>query len=236
MGEPCTTAHCGDSPPRALLLLRLLLAMLLLLLLPLQLLLWLLQLLLAVLVLVLDSGMAPARAAAAAARLAAAAVEEGSWDSRRLPRSFTRSASLVLTRAAVRRGGRGRTILRVPAVVRGVAGAAAGHERMEAELEIGFQMLREKYLSHVTYKRPLFVVARSTDTNLFQHLTNHWEFSPGRVPGSCLLSFSVDFQFRSLLYTQFLDLFFDEVVSSLVNSFEQRCEEIYGPSRVVMTN
>ncbi|CAI7734684.1 unnamed protein product, partial [Closterium sp. NIES-54] len=28
---------------------------------------------------------------------------------------------------------------------------------MEAELEIGFHMLREKYLSRVTYKRPLFV-------------------------------------------------------------------------------
>ncbi|CAI7820532.1 unnamed protein product, partial [Closterium sp. NIES-53] len=102
---------------------------------------------------------------------------------------------------------------------------------MEAELEIGFHMLREKYLSRVTYKRPLFVTARSADTGLFHHLDNHWEFAPGRLPGSCLLSFSVDFQFRSLLYTQFLDLFFDEVVSSLVNSFERRCKEIYGPSK-----
>ncbi|CAI5488002.1 unnamed protein product, partial [Closterium sp. Naga37s-1] len=73
---------------------------------------------------------------------------------------------------------------------------------MEAELEIGFHMLREKYLSRVTYKRPLFVTARSADTGLFHHLDNHWEFAPGRLPGSCLLSFSVDFQFRSLLYTQ----------------------------------
>ncbi|CAI7876130.1 unnamed protein product [Closterium sp. NIES-54] len=120
---------------------------------------------------------------------------------------------------------------------------------MGAELEIGFYMLREKYLSRVTYKRPYFVTvssvlgcmnvqlcmnhlwelskARSADTGLFHHLDNHWEFAPGRLPGSCLLSFSVDFQFRSLLYTQFLDLFFDEVVSSLVNSFERRCKEIY---------
>ncbi|CAI5982027.1 unnamed protein product, partial [Closterium sp. NIES-65] len=88
---------------------------------------------------------------------------------------------------------------------------------MEAELEIGFHMLREKYLSLVTYKRPVFVTARSTDTGLFHHLDNHWEFSPGRFPGSCLLSFSVDFQFRSLLYTQFLDLFFDEVVQAFWN-------------------
>ncbi|CAI5530019.1 unnamed protein product [Closterium sp. Naga37s-1] len=75
-------------------------------------------------------------------------------------------------------------------------------EGMEAELEIGFHMLREKYLSRVTYKRPLYVTARSADTGLFHHLDNHWEFAPGRLPGSCLLSFSVDFQFRSLLYTQ----------------------------------
>ncbi|CAI5947679.1 unnamed protein product [Closterium sp. NIES-65] len=49
---------------------------------------------------------------------------------------------------------------------------------------------------------PLPYQARSADTGLFHHLDNHWEFAPGRLPGSCLLSFSVDFQFRSLLYTQ----------------------------------
>ncbi|CAI5988767.1 unnamed protein product, partial [Closterium sp. NIES-64] len=49
---------------------------------------------------------------------------------------------------------------------------------MEAELEIGFHMLREKYLSRVTYKRPLFVTARSADTGLFHHLDIHREFAP----------------------------------------------------------
>jgi len=41
-----------------------------------------------------------------------------------------------------------------------------------------------------------------SQSTLFDHLINLWEFSPGPVPGSCNLYFLVDFKFQSPLYRQ----------------------------------
>lgn len=41
-----------------------------------------------------------------------------------------------------------------------------------------------------------------SQSTLFDHLINIWEFSPGPVPGTCNLHFLVDFKFQSPLYRQ----------------------------------
>lgn len=102
---------------------------------------------------------------------------------------------------------------------------------MEAELEIGFQLLKERYTSRVTTDKPHTVVSTVGNSLLFDFLNCHWEFRPGPVPQSCHLYFSVEFQFKSSLYRQVSDLFFNEVVCCLVASFEQRCAAIHGPAR-----
>lgn len=99
----------------------------------------------------------------------------------------------------------------------------------DAELEIGFKFLVESYVSHVELNRPKYIKTTATDTGLFDHLINIWEFHPGPTPGSCNLHFLVDFKFRSPLYRQVANMFFKEVVSKLVGSFHDRCRLIYGP-------
>lgn len=42
----------------------------------------------------------------------------------------------------------------------------------------------------------------ASESNLFDHLINIWEFSPGPNPGTCNLYFFVDFKFNSPLYRQ----------------------------------
>ena len=56
----------------------------------------------------------------------------------------------------------------------------------------------------------IFYVVQTTvtDSNLFDHLINIWEFSPGSVPGTCNLYFLVDFKFQSPLYRQVSFLWF----------------------------
>ncbi|GLJ17548.1 hypothetical protein SUGI_0305250 [Cryptomeria japonica] len=103
-------------------------------------------------------------------------------------------------------------------------------ESFDAELQIGFKFLVERYISHVELKKPNYVKTTASDSNLFKHLINIWEFKNGPVPGSCNLHFFVDFQFQSPLYRQAADMFFTEVVSRLVGSFEQRCHMVYGPA------
>ncbi|KAK4770991.1 hypothetical protein SAY87_031523 [Trapa incisa] len=100
---------------------------------------------------------------------------------------------------------------------------------LDAELEIGFKFLVESYISHVEMKKPLLVKSTASDSTLFEHLINVWEFNPGPSPGSCEVHFLVDFKFQSPLYSQVASMFFKEVVARLVGSFSERCRLIYGP-------
>ncbi|XP_071712662.1 uncharacterized protein [Rutidosis leptorrhynchoides] len=105
----------------------------------------------------------------------------------------------------------------------------------DAELEIGFKFLVESYVSHVKLIKPKLIKTSSSQSNLFDHLINIWEFHPGPVPGTCDLQFLVDFKFRSSLYSQMASVFLKEVASRLVGSFQERCRLIYGPG-VQVTN
>ncbi|XP_062020625.1 uncharacterized protein LOC133737010 isoform X1 [Rosa rugosa] len=106
----------------------------------------------------------------------------------------------------------------------------------DAELEIGFKFLVESYVSHVELERPKRIKTTVSNSTLFDHLINIWEFNPGPVPGACNLYFLVDFKFQSPLYRQVASVFFKEVVSKLVGSFNDRCRLIYGPGVRVLEN
>ncbi|KAK8585027.1 hypothetical protein V6N13_138968 [Hibiscus sabdariffa] len=106
----------------------------------------------------------------------------------------------------------------------------------DAELEIGFKFLVESYVSHVELSRPKFVKSTASESSLFDHLINIWEFNPGPVPGTCNLFFLVDFKFQSPLYRQVASMFFKEVVSRMISSFSERCRLIYGPGVPVLEN
>ncbi|CAI9267051.1 unnamed protein product [Lactuca saligna] len=85
----------------------------------------------------------------------------------------------------------------------------------DAELEIGFKFLVESYVSHVQLVKPKMIKTTSSQSSLFDHLINIWEFNPGTIPGTCDLHFFVDFKFQSPLYSQMASMFFKEVVSRL---------------------
>ncbi|KAF3446654.1 hypothetical protein FNV43_RR11834 [Rhamnella rubrinervis] len=106
----------------------------------------------------------------------------------------------------------------------------------DAELEIGFKFLVESYVSHVELDRPKRIKTTVSESKLFDHLINIWEFNPGPIPGTCNLHFLVDFKFHSPLYRQVASMFFKEVVSQLVGSFSDRCRLIYGPGIPVLEN
>ncbi|GER29975.1 coenzyme Q-binding protein COQ10 homolog [Striga asiatica] len=106
----------------------------------------------------------------------------------------------------------------------------------DAELEIGFKFLVESYISHVELSKPNSIKTTSSQSSLFDHLINVWEFNPGPVPGTCSLYFLVDFKFKSPFYRQIADMFFKEVVSRLVGSFNDRCKLIYGPGLPILEN
>lgn len=96
-------------------------------------------------------------------------------------------------------------------------------KHMTAELEVGFNIFTERYISKVEVAEPNWVSAVSTDTNVFDHLKTEWKFTPASDPKSTWVTFQVEFQFKSAVYNELSKLFLQEVVTKMVKAFETRC-------------
>ncbi|KAF5831383.1 hypothetical protein DUNSADRAFT_13199 [Dunaliella salina] len=105
--------------------------------------------------------------------------------------------------------------------------------QLDAELEVGFQLLRERYISKVTLKPQRAVTSTVQNSTLFHRLDSTWGMDPGMVPKSCWISFQVEFAFQRATYNHVVSLFFSEVTRRMMSAFEGRCEELYGPSTLV---
>ena len=104
------------------------------------------------------------------------------------------------------------------------------HSRFEAELEIGFRLFNERYVSDVSLVPGESVTAEAVRTpgGLFERLVSTWRFERGAHPRECVVKFDIDFRVGSVLHAQAVRLFFEEVSRMQINAFEARCDEIYG--------
>jgi coenzyme Q-binding protein COQ10 len=102
-----------------------------------------------------------------------------------------------------------------------------GENKMTAELTVGFQLYKEKYLSHVELKRDPNSVVAVSDTNIFEYLKSEWKFTPSSTDaGSTWVSFQIDFKFKSPLYNEVSEVFLQEVAKKMMQAFEKRCKQL----------
>ncbi len=94
-----------------------------------------------------------------------------------------------------------------------------------ADLVVGYKMFRERFSSKVVLDRPNRIHIEYLKGPL-KNLRNNWEFI--RQPdGSCLIDFSVEFEFSNIALQTLANMFFNEVVKRMVGAFEARAEQLY---------
>ena len=98
-------------------------------------------------------------------------------------------------------------------------------ELLVADLIIGFKMIRERFTSRVTMKRPSEIDVEYVEGPL-KHLENAWRFEP--EGSGCRIHFSVDFEFRSKVLQRLIGGLFHHAYMRMVAAFEARAHALYG--------
>lgn len=95
-----------------------------------------------------------------------------------------------------------------------------------ADLVVGYKMFRERFTSKVVLDRPSRIHIEYLKGPL-KNLKNNWEFI--RQPdGTCIIDFSVEFEFSNVALQALANMFFNEVVKRMVSAFEERAKILYG--------
>ena len=106
------------------------------------------------------------------------------------------------------------------------------HEtELVADLTIGFGPFRESFTSRVELDPPGRIHVRY-ENGPFRYLNNQWLFRPD--PRGTLVDFQVDFEFRSRILQAAIGVVFNEAVRRMVNAFQKRARDIYGPPQATI--
>lgn len=95
------------------------------------------------------------------------------------------------------------------------------------EMAAGFRIVHDRYVSRVCLVRDSAVLATAADSRLFSHLDVRWHFANDGDTG-CIVTFEIDFEFRSYLYAYLANLFFVQTTKEMVNAFRQRVAALHG--------
>ncbi|KAJ1919079.1 hypothetical protein H4219_002234 [Mycoemilia scoparia] len=107
--------------------------------------------------------------------------------------------------------------------------ATVEYTEVEAEMEVGFQSVAEKYVSFVTMEKPWMVNAKALDGSIFKELNSTWTLIPQCLDTpKTLVKFHVDFEFKSPLYAALSQVAMESVCQTMFKAFNDRCIEIYG--------
>ena len=96
----------------------------------------------------------------------------------------------------------------------------------EADLVIGFKMVRETFTSRVDLT-PHDQIDVSYTKGPMRHLDNRWLLED--APGGCIIDFDVSFEFRSMILQRLIGALFGEAIRRMVAAFEARAKDVCEP-------
>lgn len=106
--------------------------------------------------------------------------------------------------------------------------------KFKADLVIGFPPLKERCTSNISHSKPNLLKIECNDGKLFSNLLIHWRFSPGvrDIPQSCVIDFDASFEFKSAVYAQLVNFFFDQLCIEMEKAFINEAKNRFGKARV----
>lgn len=96
---------------------------------------------------------------------------------------------------------------------------------VEADMRVSFKVISETFSSRVFLDRNSREIIVTYLTGPFKYLNNKWTFKES-VDG-CLVSFNVEFEFKSRIMQRLIGVVFHEAMRRIVRSFEKRAEELF---------
>jgi coenzyme Q-binding protein COQ10 len=103
---------------------------------------------------------------------------------------------------------------------------APGVDLIDAEAQVGFSVLKERFATWVRHDRNRHVVEVGLLSGPFRRLRNRWEFF--HDPKGTRIEFMIDFEFRSRVLDAMLHANFQRAVGRLIGCFEAEAARRYG--------
>ncbi|EJL29338.1 oligoketide cyclase/lipid transport protein [Caulobacter sp. AP07] len=102
---------------------------------------------------------------------------------------------------------------------------------VDAEAQVGFSFLREKFATRVRRDAAALTVDVSLLYGPFKRLSNQWRFSPHAT--GTTVEFVINFAFKSRVLDALLAANLDRAANTLIGCFEARAAAIHGATSTV---
>ncbi len=106
---------------------------------------------------------------------------------------------------------------------------APGVDVLDAEAQVSFAFLTERFTTRVRRDGPVGQIDVSLIRGPFRKLENRWRFTPQGF--GTFVEFEIDFEFSSRLLDALLQANMGRAVNRLISCFEDRALALYGPGR-----
>ena len=103
---------------------------------------------------------------------------------------------------------------------------ADGAEWMDAEVQVAFGPVRERFSTRVRRDPVLKRIDADLIAGPFRRLRNRWDFAP--EDGGTRIDFDIDFELKSRLLEGLLAGNFDRAAGRLLTCFEDRARALFG--------
>ena len=105
-------------------------------------------------------------------------------------------------------------------------------ETLIADMSVGYKMVREKFTSRVVLdKQRLRVIVEYID-GPFQRMENIWTFRDEPDGARSLVTFFIDYEFRSRTLGALMGSMFDTAFRKFSQAFEERADTVYGTDQL----